>query len=363
MKILFLAGGTGGHITPALAVADAVRERYRDIQIVFVSGTSLIDEAVFTGHNFAYRRHTLQTGKLRRYLSWRIFQDLWYFCTSFFQAWRILRTEKPDLIFAKGGHVALPLCLLAKLFRIPFVIHESDSAFGLTNRFLQSFATRVLTAFPPPKGKGEYVGTPVRTAITSGNADLGRAFLKAPANLPILLVMGGSQGSESMNRLLLLTKEVLAADAFIVHLSGSQKLAAPDSSVYRHYDYLGEEFGDVLQAAEVIVARAGANSLFEYAAAKKPMILIPLPSAAQDHQRRNAEFFQKEGAALVLEETTLTSAEFQKTIRELLHNTEQREKMKKAAANLLPKDSAGTIAAILWQLLVTQKTAHFEELE
>ncbi len=345
MKILFIAGGSGGHITPALAVADAVRRIAPETEILFVSSEKSIDDEVFKAHAYEYRRETLPAGKLRRHFSFQNLVDFFRFPSTFLSARKLLKKEKPDILFSKGGYVALPIGLAAKLLGIPVIIHESDAVPGLSNRILRKIALHMLTAFP--SRLGECVGTPIREEIFRGDPEKGRKFLGFSPKEKILLVMGGSQGAEQINTLLLHALDAIEEKMSVVHISGKGKTTAKETRKYRHFPYLGAEYPDVLAAADIVVSRAGANSLFEFAAAKKPILLIPLLTAANDHQKKNAGFFSEKGMAIVVGGENPTSSEFQKAVIALAENDELRKKMSERIKVFGRKDSAEKIAHIL----------------
>jgi len=345
MKVLFVAGGSGGHIIPALAVADALRAKFPNAELLFISSRSELDAEVFAAHSFSYQREQIATGKFRRYFDLQNFIDPFRFLAGIWQALRILKRERPDVIFSKGGFVALPVGIAAKLRGVPLVIHESDVVSGLTNRILKRLAAQVLTTFPAEQGI--WVGTPVRAEIFRGDSERGRKFLGFSEDIPILLVMGGSQGAETINQLLLHALPALTEKICVVHLSGSGKSADKDHPRYRAFPYLGQEFPDVLAAADLIFSRAGANTLFELAAAKKPVMLLPLTSAANNHQVKNAAYFAEKGAAKVFFEENFTSADFQRVVLEFLADTDFQAELRKNVASLARPEAAEKIAEIL----------------
>ncbi len=344
-KLLFVAGGSGGHITPVLAIADEVRKQDTTCKIVFISSHSKLDNDIFSAHPYTYKRISISTGKLRRYFSLQNIGDFFRFLKGILDAYILLRKEEPDMIFLKGGYVSLPVGIAARLQNISFTIHESDSVSGLANRILHRLAARTLSTFPTPNAL--HVGTPIRKNILSGETERGRRFLKFSTHKPIILIMGGSQGAETINQLVIHSLAFLRNHANVVHISGKGKSVESPTPAYRHFSYLGEEFGDVLWASDIVISRAGANSLFEIAAAQKPVIIIPLPSAANNHQVKNAEFFKQCGAAKILLEEDLTSAKFQETILKLLQNQNRKKMLAKNIALLTPLNSAKHIAQIL----------------
>lgn len=345
MKIVFIAGGSGGHIIPALAVADQLRHSAPEVEIIFVTSANVLDAEIIRKHSFRYPFQSIIAPKLRRYWSWQNIRDIFLLPVSLWQAYRFLRQENPDVLFSKGGYVALPFGFLARLFAIPLIIHESDLVSGLANRLLKKRATHVLSTFP--QAGTQWVGTPIRQEITTGNAEKGRKFLDFSNNRSILLVTGGSQGAEQINQLLLHALPEITKEIDVVHLCGAGKTRAQNSKHYKAFDYIGKEFADVIAAADMVVSRSGANTLFELAAAAKPAILIPLISAANNHQQANADFFAAKKAAVVLDSETLTSATFQKAVLDLFSAPQKQREYAKNMHELYQPDAAKTIAEIL----------------
>ena len=354
MNICFVAGGTGGHITPALAVADELRSTQKMTNIFFITSGNSLEKEIFSNHPHPYRQESISTGKLRRYFSLQNIFDMWRIPLGIFEARKLLQKEQPDVIFSKGGYVALPVGFAAKSLKIPFIIHESDTVPGIANRILYHTAKKVLTTFP--QENGECVGTPLRSEVLHGNAEKGRRFLGFGKDQKIILVMGGSQGAEALNKLLLHSLEVLTKEVSIVHLAGKGKAAAQDSDQYKSFEYLGKEYPDVLMAADIVISRAGANSIFEFARTRKPTILLPLPSAANNHQWKNALYFAQRNAALVLDQEKITSNQFQSEVVSLVKNTKKQQELSKNIGNLVGNNATKKITQILLKYAGAENT-------
>jgi UDP-N-acetylglucosamine--N-acetylmuramyl-(pentapeptide) pyrophosphoryl-undecaprenol N-acetylglucosamine transferase len=269
----------------------------------------------------------------------------------------ILLREKPKLVFSKGGYVSVPPVAAARLLGIPVYTHESDLRPGLATRINTRFADRVLVSFPASDGyfderfrsKVIHTGNPIRKALLSGNPQAGRAMFGCPANLPLLLVLGGSQGSASINSLVLQALEGLRMNCFMVHQLGSEHFnAAKVQSNYYPVAYFHEELADVLAAADLVLCRAGANTLWELAALGKPSVLVPLPrGSSRGDQIENAEFFAQAGAATVLQQEGLTARDLAEVVLHLLGNADKLERMGRRASELSRPDAAGRIAQLI----------------
>lgn len=241
------------------------------------------------------------------------FLDIWRFWVGFSQSIFYLRRLKPQTVFVKGGFVGLPVGLAAVFLRLPLVIHESDVSPGLTNRILARYSKCIATGFPAenypawPVQKVHFTGNPVRPALLKAAAREGSNHFKPPANLPTVLIMGGSSGAEGINRQVLKLLPRLTAKYHIIHQTGKKdfdamqrsvaKLKLPHRERYKMYAFFDQYLADAYRAAGVVVSRAGMNTVAEVAAFSKPIILVPTPQL--NHQIRNAEVLNKAGVARI----------------------------------------------------------------
>ena len=301
-------GGSGGHVTPALAVADYLRESGNDV--VFVGSNSGLEEALVVPRGFRYLG--ISAGKLRRYFSFANLLDVFRVLLGIVQALWVVKRERPEVVFSKGGFVAFPVVFAAWLWRIPVVAHESDATQGLANRMSAPFVKTLCTGFPntrPGRFKGRfiYTGAPVRAELTRGDAAAGRALVGASGEQKVLLITGGSLGADALNACVVDARnELRTRDWFVVHICGENKQRAETSSHYRAYDYVDEGWADMLAAADVVVSRAGANTLFELLTLKKPNLLVPLPAAgSRGDQIDNADFAKLGGFSSVVPQSEL----------------------------------------------------------
>lgn len=247
-----------------------------------------------------------------------------------FQASKIIRRIKPNVIFSKGGFVSVPVILGGRLNSVPIVIHESDYTPGLANKISLPFASKILLTFPETmqfvqKKKAQYVGSVIREELRHGDAKKARAMLKFTDSKPVLLVMGGSLGARKINEAVRQNLRGLLETFQIVHLCGKGNLEPSlEKDGYVQFEYLQEELPDLLALTDIVVSRAGSNSIFEFLALKKPMLLIPLSrKASRGDQILNAQSFAKSGFCNVLEEEDITAETFIKKVRQVYHNREQ----------------------------------------
>jgi UDP-N-acetylglucosamine--N-acetylmuramyl-(pentapeptide) pyrophosphoryl-undecaprenol N-acetylglucosamine transferase len=343
MRIVLTGGGTGGHLFPLLSVAKKLKEKIGDeVEFLFIgSGAEIEREAM---KKEGLRAKFIMAGKMRRYFSWRNFIDVFKVPIGFIQALWILLIFMPDAVFSKGGYVSLPVIIASWLYRIPVLIHDSDALPGTANQFLARFSERIAVSypgaekyFPPPKTS--LIGNPVREELLNGDAAAARKFFDFTESKPIVLVIGGSQGSQTINEAVIriLPKLLMRAQVVhqtginnydrVVHEAGEFGIKAGREGYYPIKFLEGDIFRNALAAADVIVSRAGANSIADAASNMKPAILIPLERSANNHQRMNAYEIAKVGGAIVLEETNLGEHMLFKKIEEILGNVELRKNM------------------------------------
>lgn len=370
MKIMFASGGSGGHFYPIVAVARSLQRIAEEKKIVSLDMV-LVADKVFEKHLFEFegvRSYIVKTGKLRRYFSLRTIGDSVTTLKAIFHALWFVYAEMPDVIFSKGGYASFPVLFAARFFNIPVMIHESDTVPGKVNAWAASFARRIAISFPEtaeffPKEKTAVTGNPIRTQIVGGNPEEAYALLKLQPNVPVLFVLGGSQGAEVINNAILQIVVQLTETIQVVHQCGQANFetvtgqasvvlgTSPHKARYHAFPFLDEgQLRNASHLSNLIVSRAGGGAIFEIAAWGVPSILIPLPLAAQDHQRKNAYAYARAGACEVIEESNLTPSVLLAQIRRLLEDTQKRDEMRKAAGTFSRMDAADTIARELIQL-------------
>lgn len=380
LRIVLTGGSSGGHIYPLVAVARALRqrislappERFQDSGPAFLF---LGARGSFAAAAMAEERVPVKyiaAGKWRRYFSWHNFTDIFKTPFGVLQALWHLFVFMPDAVFAKGGAASVPVVLAAWLYRIPVLIHDSDAAAGRANRFLARFASRIAIAYPSartffPSEKTVLTGNPVRAEITTGDAARGLAQYSLSAQKPVLLVLGGSQGAQVINKALLaILPTLLQKNIQVLHQTGSAHFDALVASVEAFGLKVGEsgytprpffeaaELGDALACATLVLSRAGAGSIAELAARGKAAILVPLASAANDEQRLNAYDVAALGGALVVEEPNLGEHLLLEKIEKLLADAPLRATMGEKLSVFHRPDAADKIAEGLLTL-ITQK--------
>jgi len=305
--IVFTGGGTGGHVYPGIAVLQSLREALGDrVRYVWIGSETGIERSIAEGLGLEYR--SIATGKLRRYFDWKNVTDLARIVLGYFQARKHLKELKPLLVFSKGGFVSVPPVRAAHALRIPVYSHESDLDPGLATRLNLSASELIFCAYPesvdhfpePVRPRVLVSGNPVRSELFSGHPGWIRETWGVPPGTKILLVLGGSLGARQVNELVAATLPRLEGRVFVVHQTGTQWSAVPDSPWYTSRPFFSTEMADLYAGADLILGRAGAGTLWEAAATTVPLILLPLGAGSRGDQVRNAELFAARGAAVVL---------------------------------------------------------------
>jgi UDP-N-acetylglucosamine--N-acetylmuramyl-(pentapeptide) pyrophosphoryl-undecaprenol N-acetylglucosamine transferase len=305
----------------------------------------------------------IPSGKLRRYFSLKNIADIFKVAAGFCGARRILKREKPVLLFSKGGFVSVPPCLAAASLGIPVFTHESDYSPGLATRINVRIAARIFTAFADTavflpeslRSRVRVTGNPIRAEFRSADPRRGRAFLGIGEEEPLLLVLGGSLGARQLNELIRGCLEELTARYIVVHQTGPEDSQnnwnIPATGRYRPYPFIREALPHLIAAAGLVVCRSGAGTLWECAALGKPMILIPLSgSGTRGDQVENARFLEKAGAAVVLQGEG-GPALLAKTVAAIGADEQKRLSMGEAAARFAAADGAALIAESIGEFL------------
>lgn len=356
LRVLVAAGGTGGHIFPALAVAEELMTRRQSylaagVRFQFLGTARGLETHLIERAGFPYR--ALTAAGLKGIRGWRLLENASLLPRTFLEAFRALRVFRPDVALGLGGYVAGPVLLEAALMRIPTVLVEPNAAPGFTNRALAPLVTRAAIAFEPTTryfgAKACLTGLPVR-----------KAFFEVPhrEHRPpfTILVFGGSQGSVPLNHCLMDSAPLLAGRPLrVIHQTGERE-ADEVRQAYRQANVSAEvvAFIDHMPAAfacaDLVVSRAGASTVGELAAAGKAAVLVPFPGATDQHQLGNARALERAGAARVLEQNLLTPQRLVRVIDDLLASPERLAGMEAAARSLARPDAAGRIADLIEEL-------------
>lgn len=380
MRIVLTGGGTGGHLIPFEPIVEALRAWHvahnnslpgwldpetLDLQFLGVSDENT--KAFFASYDVPSLH--IPSGKLRRYMSHLTVIDLlfrlpWGIMLALFHVWRVM----PDVVLSKGGYGSLPVVLAAFFYRIPVLVHESDAVPGLANTLLARLAAVVAVGFPQSRQafasrikKTVVTGIPVRHRFSTMDPAAAKRSLGLRENDTVLLVIGGSLGAQQINELVLKTLPWLLTYASVLHVTGRKNydtittlakevMGSERTHTYKAFPYLEERIAEAFAAADVVVSRAGATTLAELARMRKATLLVPLGSAANDHQRHNATLFEQAGAARVLDPSNLGVNLFKRNIEDLLTNETLRTSLAKGMADMDQPDAAKRVAELAFTL-------------
>jgi UDP-N-acetylglucosamine--N-acetylmuramyl-(pentapeptide) pyrophosphoryl-undecaprenol N-acetylglucosamine transferase len=371
MKIVFTGGGSGGHVSPLIAIIREIRRIYpkKDLEFYYVGPKDELGLIMLSQENIVIQ--TIMAGKIRRYFSLQNFVDILFKIPfGFLQSLFILMAIGPNLIFSKGGSGSIAVTYAAKFLKIPVFIHESDVVPGLSNQKTADWAKKIFTSFP----KTEYfeptkinaIGNPIKKELLEGDRQKAGEIFDLTFTKPIFLVIGGSQGAEPINEFILEVLNEILKRYEIIHVAGKENFdqvrkeaqVVIDADLEKYYhpiEFLDEEkTKHAYAAADLIVSRAGSSAIFEIAACGKPSILIPLPGSAGDHQSRNAYQYSESGACVILEQQNLTPNIFMENVELLLLHSEKVEEMRQAAYRFAKPLAARAVAREILEFLTLE---------
>ncbi len=330
-KILFTGGGSGGPVTPLLAIVDALRSDEKFQGEFLWLGTKSGPERSMV-EDIGIEFHSIASGKLRRYFSWRNFTDIFLIIKGFFQSVNVIRKLKPDLVISAGAFVSVPVVLAAWFFRVPVIIHQQDARAGLANKLMAPFAKVITVSFEKSLTdygkKAKWIGNPIRQDFLAHKLSRREAKQKfgLRSDKPILVIMGGGTGAMAINKLVEESVRDLTRFCQIIHITGRGKVSSMNDKLmeevpnYKYFEWM-DKFGMIkaYTVADVIVSRCGMSSLTELSQIGLASILIPMPDS---HQEENAAIFKNKDAAVVLNQKELNKNIFVQKIKELINNEE-----------------------------------------
>ena len=373
MKILFTGGGTAGHVFPIIAVAREIMRLGFDAKFFYIGPKDEFGSIFLIQEEISVK--TILAGKIRRYFGWKgvlqnIVDILFKIPLGSLQSFFYIFFLAPDLIFSKGGYGSFSPVINSWILRVPILLHESDIAPGLANRLISKLTSEIFVSFPVskteyfPAGKMISVGNPIRKEILGGSKERAKELFHLTQEKPVILVMGGSQGAQVINDLILAILPEILNNFELIHQTGEKNLESvkaesrvvipKNSEQYYHpIAFLKEiELRDAYGAADLVVSRAGSGSIFEIAACGKPSVLVPISISAQDHQVKNAYAYAQFGACLVMEEANLTPHFFLEKLKYLFSHQEELEKMSTKAKEFSKPESAHLVAKYIMNYLV-----------
>ena len=326
-KIVLTGGGSAGHVTPNIALIPALKKA--GYEIYYIGSYNGIEKKLIEDYNIPY--FGIATGKLRRYFDPKNFSDPFRVLKGFTEAVKLLKRIQPDVVFSKGGFVSVPVVRAAGALKIPYLVHESDMTPGLANKLSMTGARKICCNFPEtmrllPADKAVLTGTPIREELGRGDKEAGKELCGFEDDKPVLMVIGGSLGAQSVNETVRYALPRLLPHFNVVHICGKEKMDNLKLTVpgYKQFEYVKNELKDIFAMADIVVSRAGANSICELLALKKPNILIPLSTkSSRGDQMLNARSFEQQGFSLVIDNDDLDEDILVETIEDLYNNREK----------------------------------------
>ena len=359
-KVLLTGGGTAGHVTPNIALFPYLKEKGFDIE--YIGSYEGIERELIEPFGVPYTG--IATGKMRRYLSAKNVSDVFRVIKGTGEAKKYMKEKKPDVVFSKGGFVAVPVVWAAASCKIPVVIHESDLSPGLANKLCYSKANVICYNFPETEkylndagcaDKAVRTGLPIRDGLKDGSPEKGRELCGFTGEKPVLVVIGGSLGAVHVNNAVRATLPQLLEKFQVAHICGEGKTdeTLDGTPGYKQFGYLNKELADVLAASDILISRAGANAIWEIVALHKPAVLIPLGTAAsRGDQILNAQSFKEQGFAEVLTEEELSTESLFGAVCSVYEN---REKYIAAMKDAGTHNAAAQVADIIAAQLADQQ--------
>lgn len=311
-KIAFTGGGTVGHVSVNLSlIPTALSQGY---EALYIGSKNGIEREMIESQLPEIKYYPISSGKLRRYISLENAKDVFKVLKGILDARKVLKKEKPDLLFSKGGFVSVPVVIAAKSLNIPTIIHESDLTPGLANKIALKFAKKIYTTFEEtlnylPKEKADFIGATIREDLKNGNAHNGYQLTGFNENKKVLLVMGGSLGSKKLNSIIRENLDALLQQYQVIHLTGKGlKDDQVKKSGYIQYEFVKEDLTDLLAITDTVISRAGSNAIYEFLTLQIPMLLVPLGlDQSRGDQIDNANHFADKGYAKAIDEEQLTA--------------------------------------------------------
>lgn len=349
-RIVLTGGGTAGHVTPHLALLPHLMEEGYEIH--YIGTQDGIEHQMMNRPGITY--HAVKSGKLRRYFDWKNFTDPFKVIAGAFQSACLIGKIKPDVCFSKGGFVSVPAVIGAWLHGVPVVCHESDLTPGLANKISSKFAKRIATTFPECAealgSKAACTGTPMRPQLFSGSREKGLALCGFSGEKPVLLMMGGSSGAQSVNKALREALPELLEKVDVLHIAGKGNVDETLKEVpgYAQFEFLSEALPNALACADFVLSRAGSNAICEFQALKKPMLLVPYPKgASRGDQILNAQSFEKRGLCHVLLQENMTKDSL---LSALFHLMEEKDTLIENLTKAPPADGTLPVLALIHQV-------------
>lgn len=365
MKIILVGGGSGGHILPLIAVQKRLELHHHGNEYVVI--TDKISEEIKSQFLPKTKFLTIKTGKFRRFAHWKWWQyfyparykfyffnfvDSFKIFVGLVQSLKILTLENPNVIFAKGGYVSLPVGLAARFLSKSLVLHDSDTRPGIANRLIAPTATYIASGFPSADKRHIFTGVPIRSEFHKVTKHQARKHLNISDREKVLLITGGSLGARRINQIVKHDLDKLTKHFLVIHIGGETdykqlRSDTQDLNNYRLFDFVGADYPTMVLAADIVVGRAGATTIAEFAAAAKPSVFIP--NLYLTDQVSNSKWLKSKNAALIMDESDLQDnpGKLYKELLGLSQNGSEKEMLSQAISKLAKKTAADEVAKLI----------------
>jgi len=348
MKFILSGGGTMGSVSPLIAIYEEIKKRDNAADFLWLATKHGSEDKLISGYGIAIKK--IHSGKLRRYFSLQNFIDPIFIIFGYIQSLLILRKYRPDFILTAGGFVAVPVVWAAKVLKIPVLVHQQDVIPGLANKLMAKSARLITVTFKKslndfPGKVPILTGNPVRPEILTGNSNDGYAYFNFQHFVPTVLIIGGGTGASGINKLVAESIKNLVEFCQVIHLTGGRVKLNFEHPRYRQFDFMTDQLKNAYAIADLIVSRAGLQTLSEIAAVGKPAIIIPLPGS---HQEANAMEFYRNNAVALLSEKEITAENFAAAIGQLIADPAEQANLKHNIAKLMPPGAATKIVNLIY---------------
>lgn len=366
MKIALVGGGTAGSVFPLIAVAQLLKKENHGYNFLFLGTRKGIEREIAGKNKFDF--YWVPSGKWRKHFSLKNLTDIFVTLVGFIKAFFLLRKHRPAVVFSAGSFVSVPVAYAAKLLGIKIIIHQQDVLPGLSNKLIYPIADRLTVSVPESQkfffqGSGilkrrrggrkkiKVTGNPVRDDVCKGNEARARKIFNLSADMPVLLVLGGSSGAEKMNKLVYdaVQDHNLCKYFQTIHVTGQKSIRKTlQKQNYHSFGFLTDQLADALKVSDIVISRAGFSTITELAACKKLSVIIPMP---QSHQEVNGQYLFIKRAAAVLRQSTVTPENLVAFLRKLLFEYNLQRVLKKNIGDLLSKRATEKVAAEVLSLV------------
>jgi UDP-N-acetylglucosamine--N-acetylmuramyl-(pentapeptide) pyrophosphoryl-undecaprenol N-acetylglucosamine transferase len=356
MKILFTGGGTGGSVTPLIAIYQQLKNKEKKFDFFWIGGKNGIEKKIVSKYEIEY--HAITSGKFRRYFSFKNFIDPFKIIAAFFQSIKILHKTKPNIIIAAGSYISVPVVWAGAFLKIPVLVHQQDIQIGLANKLMSRHAKKITVSLKDslenfPKEKTVYTGNPVREEIFARQNFKNIKEKYKLEDLPTILFIGGGTGAKPISQAVINHLEDLLEFSNIFHITGKNKKIDVQNNIkniHRYYqlDFVGKEIFAIMDFVDLIISRAGMSTLSELAVLGKPTIIIPMPNT---HQEKNANVFYKNNAAVIVQQKYLNDNSFVKIILDLINKKPRLDNLSLNIKKMIPQDAAERVSEVVMDII------------